>query len=262
MDRGIAVAADAHFGLDRTMARCIFCKDSSGQFTTREHILPESLGGGDWAVLPYGLYCDVCQNRFGSEIEQQALEDYPFSFFRVFLGIPTKKGKAPWFNSWEGTIRASLQPGTFGFDPALPFEKATMDGSKTQIRLLAHPLKPDMVCRFLLKMGIEVVAADSPADVFHGEFDAARHYALTGDKTVQWWYLQNEHMDEESHFLTRGVSEYEWSQNVRLEVVKLEAEQEMFHLSLFYLDLFSPLTADVQPQMEGLEEPEFRLFRV
>ena len=71
------------------MPKCIFCKLTTGPFTTREHILPESLGGGDWAILPSGLLCDECQNRFGSSIEQQALIDYPFSFFRVFLGIPT-----------------------------------------------------------------------------------------------------------------------------------------------------------------------------
>ncbi len=142
------------------MGRCIFCKKDAMRFTTREHILPESLGGGDWAVLPGGLFCDECQNRFGSEVEQQALGDYPFSFLRVFLGVPTKKLKPPWFTSWEGTIRASLQPGTISYDPAPPFEKATVEGRKTVMRLLAQPLKPHMVCRFLLKMGIEVVAAD------------------------------------------------------------------------------------------------------
>lgn len=244
------------------MARCIFCKDSSGSFGTREHILPEALGGGEWGILPDGLYCDACQNRFGSEIEQQALGDYPFSFLRVFTGIPTKKGKAPWFRSWEGTVRAAFQPGTVGFDPASAFEKTTIDGTKTQIRLLAHPLKPNMVCRFLLKMGIEVVAADNPEDAFHCKFDAARKYALTGDKTVPWWYLQNERMDEASRFLTQGATGPEWFDNVKLEVIKMDGEQEMFHMRLLYLDLFLPLTTDVEPQMEGLEEPEFRLFRV
>jgi hypothetical protein len=249
-------------GMDGIMARCIFCKDSAGRFGTREHILPESLGGGDWSVLPGGLYCDACQNRFGSEIEQQALGDYPFSFLRVFLGIPTKKDKGPWFKSWEGQVRASLHPGIFGFDPAPPFENATKDGSKTQIHLLAHPLKPGMVCRFLLKMGIEVVAADGADDVFHEKFDAARRYALTGDKTRQWWYVQNERMDEAFRFMTQGVLQREWRENVKLEVVRLAEEQEMFHLRLLYLDLFIPLTIDVMPEMEGLEEPEFRLFRV
>jgi hypothetical protein len=244
------------------MGHCIFCGTISGRFTTREHILPESLGGGLWAVLPDGLYCDSCQNRFGSEIEQQALGDYPFSFLRIFTGIPTKKRKAPWFRSWEGTIRASLRPGTFGYDPAPPFEKATIGGQKSQIRLLAHPLKPDMVCRFLLKMGIEVVAADNPKDAFHDKFDAARRFALTGERSAPWWYLQNERMDEASHFLTQGVTEAEWFSSVRLEVVKLDRDQEMFHMRLLYLDLMSPLTTNVDPQMDGLEEPEFRLFRV
>ncbi len=244
------------------MPRCIFCKRTSSHFTTREHILPESLGGGHWALLPDGLFCDDCQNRFGSEIEQQALGDYPFSFLRVFLGIPTKKSKSPWFKSWEGTIRASLQPGTVGYDPAPPFESAAMAGDKTQIRLLAHPMKPDMVCRFLLKMGIEVVAADDADDVFQSKFDSARRYALTGDKTAPWWYLQMERMDEASRLFTHGITESEWVRSVKLEVIKLEEGQEMFHLGLTYLDLLTPLTTAVQPEMEGMQEPEFRLFRV
>lgn len=244
------------------MAHCIFCNDTSGKFTTHEHILPESLGGGNWAVLPNGLFCDTCQNRFGSEIEQQALRDYPFSFLRVFMGIPNKKGKAPWLPSWEGTVRASLQPGTFGFDPALPFEKAVNDGIKTQIRLVAQPQKPDMICRFLLKMGIEVVATDNPEDVFQNKFNHARKYALTGDKTVPWWYLQNERSDEASRLIMQGVTEAEWFTTVKLEVIKLDGEQEIFHLRLLYLDLFVPLTTNVKPHFDSLQEPEFRLFRV
>jgi HNH endonuclease len=244
------------------MGRCIFCKNDGTKFTTREHILPESLGGGDWAVLPSGLFCDECQNRFGSEIEQQALGDYPFSFLRVFLSIPAKKLKPPWFTSCEGTIRASLQPGTIGYDPAPPFEQAINEGRKTEMRLIAEPMKPHMVCRFLLKMGIEVLAADNPSDAFQAKFDSARNYALTGDKAGGWWYLQNERMHEASRFLTKGISEREWTQGVRLEVVRLEEDQEMFHLKLLYLDIFTPLTSGIQPEMEGLEEPEFRLFRV
>ncbi len=244
------------------MARCIFCRTKSGTFTTREHILPESLGGGDWAILPDGLFCNSCQNKFGSEIEQQALGNYPFSFFRVYSGIPTKKGKPPWFKSGEGIIRASLQPGTVSYDPAPIFEKATIKGRKTQIRLLAHPLKPDMVCRFLLKMGIEVVAWDSNQDIFCSKFDKVRQYALTGEKKDKWWYLQRERIDMASCYFTKGVMRDEWADNVKLEVVKLDGEQEMFHLSLLYLDMMVPLTSMITPKLEELEEPEYRLFYV
>lgn len=229
-------------------------------FTTREHVLPESLGGGEWAILPDDLFCDSCQNKFGSEIEQQALGDYPFSFLRVFLGIPTKKGKAPWFKTGEGIIRASLQPGTFGYDPTRLFESAILEDQKTQIRILAHPLKPEMICRFLLKMGIEVVAWDNHQDVFCQKFDEARNFALTGKKDSKWWYLQRERVDLASHFFDQGVTSEEWAENVRLEVIKLEGKQEIFHLSLLYIDMLVPLTSKVIPELNKLNEPEYRLF--
>ena len=245
------------------MPKCIFCKLTTAVFTTREHILPESLGGGDWTILPDGLLCDQCQNRFGSSIEQQALADYPFSFFRVFLGIPTKKGKPPWLQSWEGVVKASLRPGTIGYEPATPFEKAIKEGRKHQIRLLAHCLKPHMVCRFLLKMGLEVVATDDRHAVFDEKFDKARDFALLGKKEGNWWYLQGEDIFAATHYTTHGVTLQEWGENVKLEVVIIEDNAEIFHLKLLYMDLLCPLEPRIQPPpKDSLLEPEYRLFFV
>jgi len=242
--------------------QCIFCRSTTGTFTTREHILPESLGGGDWALLPNGLFCDQCQNRFGSAIEQQALANYPFSLFRVLLGIPTKKGKAPWLESWEGVLRGSLQPGQIGYDPSGMFETVMEEGNKTQIRILAHPIKPDMVCRTLLKIGIEVVAANDQVAVFDEKFDAARNYALRGEKTGTWWYLQRENIAEAFHYIRNGVTLDEWISNVKLEVVTIDEGMEVFHLKLLYMNLMTPLESRIQPLNEDLEEPEYRLFIV
>lgn len=245
------------------MQRCIFCKSEAAAFTTREHILPESLGGGDWAILPDGFLCDECQNLFGSSIEQQALADYPFSFFRVFLGIPTKKGKAPWLNSWEGTVKAVLQPGLIDYDSATPFKKAMEDGQKSQIRLLAHPLKPEMVCRFLLKMGLEVVAADNPQAVFDEKFDKARNFALWGKKLDDWWYLQCEDNSAAPYYIMHGMTVREWVENVKLEVIILDGSAEMFHLKLLYINLFTPLEPRIlPPSKDDLSEPEYRLFLI
>jgi hypothetical protein len=245
------------------MGKCIFCKSETGKFTTCEHILPESLGGGDWAILPGGLLCNECQNRFGSSIEQQALADYPFSFFRVFLGIPTKKGKAPWFPSWEGTVKASLQPRLIDYEPSGSFRNAIEDGQKSQIRLLAHPLKPRMVCRFLVKMGIEVLAANDPQVVFNEEFDKARYFALLGKKHGDWWYLQHEDISAGSYYIKCGVTIQEWTQNVRLEVLTIEDGAEIFHLKLLFIDLFTPLEPRIKPPpKDSLYEPEYRLFSV
>lgn len=245
------------------MQKCIFCKSTTGSFTTREHILPESLGGGDWSILPDGLLCDNCQNRFGSSIEQQALVDYPFSLFRVFLSIPTKRGRAPWFNSWEGIIKASLQPGLIGYEPSGSFKNAIEDGRKSQIRLLAHPLKPQMVCRFLLKMGLEVVAADNPQAVFDEKFDKARNFALLGGRHGDWWYLQYEDISTAARYMTRGVTLQEWVEDIKLEVAIIEDDAEVFHLKLLYMNLFAPLESRIQPPpKDSLIEPEYRLFVV
>ena len=187
------------------MNKCIFCKTEDGLFTTKEHILPESLGGGDWAILPKELYCNSCQNRFGSEVEQQALADYPFSFFRTFIGIPTKKRKKPWFNSWEGTIRASFSPGKFEYSPSSPFKDAYLKGTNSQLRILAHPLKPHMICRFLIKMGIEIVAADNYKEVFESKFDDARQFSLTGNKKLKWWYFQQENIEQALKYFTEDL---------------------------------------------------------
>ncbi len=243
--------------------QCIFCKSTIGPFNTREHILPESLGGADWAILPEGLFCDQCQNRFGSSIEQQALADYPFSLFRVLLGIPTKKGKSPWLKSWEGRIEGSSELGAIGYDPSPIFKEAVEQYRKTVMRIPAYPLKPDMICRTLLKMGIEVVAADRSEVVFDPKFDAARDYALLGQKTGDWWYLQKEDMPAASHYITEGITPEECAANILLETIMIEDTAEVFHLKLLYLDLLTPLESIIQPPpKENLQEPEYRLFVV
>lgn len=246
------------------MGKCIFCKTEEGKFNTREHILPESLGGGDWAILLHGLLCDKCHNRFGSSVEQQALDDYPFSFFRVFSGIPTKKGKPPWFDSWEGTIKASLQPGTFDYVPSGISKSAIEDGRKSQIRLLAHPLKPQMICRFLLKIGLEVVAADCAEEVFNQKFDYARNFALLGEKEqYDWWYLQHEDYQAASYFFSHGITVQEWADNVKMETVVIEDEAEVFHLKLMYMDFITPLEPRISsPPLDSFPEPEYRFITV
>jgi len=63
-----------------------------------------------------------------------------------------------------------------------------------------------------------------------------------------------------SRCCTQGITADEWANNVKLEVAKLEEAHEMFCLSLLYLDMWIPLTRVITPQVEGLEEPEYRLF--
>lgn len=68
---------------------CIFC-DSTGPFTTREHIIPESLDNDDLIIT--GSVCDSCQNYFGKEVEKFVLSKTPFAFWKVIYSIKAKKG--------------------------------------------------------------------------------------------------------------------------------------------------------------------------
>lgn len=244
------------------MNTCIFCKSTGNIFNTHEHILPESLGGRNWAVLPDGLLCDNCQNRFGSSIEQQALDDYPFSFLRTFLGIPTKKGKPPWFESWEGTITASSNRGSFGYLPVEIFKKPLVAGQKSQIRLIAHSSKPEIVCRFLLKMGLETVASDNSEEIFNKKYDAARKYSLEGEKEDKWWYLLHVDFTSAANFFSKGVTEKEWTSSVSLQVTAIGDDAMVFYLKLLYLDMIVPLEARILPATNDLSEPEYSLVVV
>src|SRR4051794_37695070 len=66
---------------------------SDGSFSTREHVIPGSLGNDELVLI--GEVWDACQRYFGKEVERCVLSKTPLGFWRVFLQIPTKKGKLP-----------------------------------------------------------------------------------------------------------------------------------------------------------------------
>jgi hypothetical protein len=246
--------------LDMQQPMCIFCRSTTNQFSTREHIFPESLGGEDWALLPNGLFCDKCQNIFGSSVEQQALGSYPFTQFRILFGVPTKKKKAPWFVSSEGKLTASLGPKGIIYEPFSQFEEGFIDGTKTQIRIVAEPSKPEMICRFLLKMAVEVIASNDQHEVFDPKYDEARNFALNGSTDKRWWYFQHEDLKIINHRIQNKISGG-WVEPVKLEVVTIAEKNDIFHLKLFYLDLLVPLFSHIQPPTrDSYHEPEQRLF--
>lgn len=74
------------------MHSCLYCR-SDGPFSTQEHVIPESLGNDDLALV--GEVCDVCQRYFGKEVERYVLDKTPLAVLRVLLQLPTKKGRQP-----------------------------------------------------------------------------------------------------------------------------------------------------------------------
>jgi HNH endonuclease len=246
--------------------KCIFClTENPLLFNTKEHIIPESLGGGDWAILPDGLFCDKCQNIFGSSIEQQALSVYPFSNFRTLLGVPTKKKKAPWFSYWEGKLQSAGEAGKLIYEPNSLFKSAFESGRKTLTTIPAMPEKTDMVLRTLLKIGIETFAADLSTgdEIFSKKFDAARNFALTGKKNTSWFYIQNEDNSKLNKFLL-DISYETWNENFFCDVHEDEGLIYL-HLKMLYLDFLTPLIENVEPDnqlKDLLHEPQYRLIYV
>lgn len=242
--------------------RCIFC-EGNADASPEEHILPESLGGKKWACLPAGLVCGKCNQYFGSKVEAPALNSFPFLPFRLLLGIPTKRGRAPFLKTTLGTVRSGLSPGTLGLDPDnVNIEHSLAKGEITQIRILAEPTDPLAVCRLLLKMGLEVVARDSPDEAHTPRFDAARSFARKPQANQRWWFLVACDYPRLFARFKEGISVSEWVSGVSLSTVE-QGRADIFHLRLLEMSLITPLEPQVAPGKDlRMNEPEWQLFEV
>ena len=243
------------------MAKCIFCLTTDEtKFNTKEHILPESLGGGEWAILPDGMFCDSCQNKFGSTIEQQALADYPIVNMRTMLGIPTKKNKAPWFKYWEGTLESAGEAGKFTYEPNEYFKKAFQTRQKILTIVPAMTKKPEMVLRTLLKIGLEVIASRDKEEVFEEKFNATREYALNGNKNYPWFYIQLEDIEMFNDYIRNK----EWEDyHCFMDIYYEDNGLITLHLRTYYLQFLVPLIENVILDPENkFTEPEERVITV
>jgi len=218
-------------------------EEDVAKFNTIEHIVPESIGGGDWAILGTGLFCDKCQNTFGSTIEQQALADYPFSVMRTMLHIPTKKRKEAWFNNSKYKVFGSNTPNLIGLEITdKDLQKAAASGQIKTLKIPAFTKRPDMLLRTLLKIGIEVLAGTNPDFVFDSRFDPARIYALTGTKQYPWWFFQYENMN----LFDRYFAKESWEdQHCFMYISTHESGFLYLHMRLFFYSFFVPLYANV-----------------
>lgn len=241
---------------------CIFCKQPISR-SSISHILPASLGGEEWACLPDGLVCSKCNQYFGEKVESLALGSFPFLPFRVFLGIPTRKGAPPTMKTYLGTVKASNAPGHVGIEPETnEIGEAIQTGKISQMRILAEPTEPTAVCRMLVKMGLEVVAQDSPDDARSHKFDSARIFSRNPVKGTHWWFvISTDHKLLFSRF-RNGITLRDWADGVNLSVHRFD-EYEAFRLQLLDMIIFTPLDGRViSPDMGVFPEPDHRVFRV
>lgn len=183
------------------MKTCLFCR-SAGPFSTVEHIIPESLGNDDLVLT--GEVCDACQAYFGKEVEQFVLSKSPLGFWRAWLGIRTKKGHLPSVDLSQpkrakGTL-AAVHPkhdDDVGFtahadgSTSVDINNAQLvadivASSRESFRFVLTPKVLHMVARFLLKVGVELVASHDRLAARSIEFDDARTHARFGSGDRLW----------------------------------------------------------------------------
>ena len=190
------------------MVICLFCR-SSGPFSTVEHIVPESLGN-DELVLRNEI-CDGCQSYFGTKIERFVLSNTPFAFWRTLLGIRSKSGRLPSVNlsqpsQEKGVIPAihelhddgvgftAHEDGSASIDIDNPqFIREILAGERHAFSFVFTPKVVHMISRFLLKIGIELLAHKNPEWARSRQFDDAREHARFGSGDRLWPLFHSQH---------------------------------------------------------------------
>ena len=74
--------------------RCIFCKNTSAESKSVEHIIPESLGNTAHTLSP-GIVCDKCNQYFALKVEKPVLDSRVFRSLRSTMDVPNKKRRIP-----------------------------------------------------------------------------------------------------------------------------------------------------------------------
>lgn len=182
------------------MHSCLYCR-SDGPFSTKEHVIPESLGNDDLVLT--GEVCDACQRYFGKEVERYVLDKTPIAVWRVLLQIQTKKGKHPSVDMRQpreekGTIPdRNERHDDIGFishdDGSISVDidddeiiRGILAGTKTHFKMVMSPKKLHMLGRFIGKVGLGILATDDAERGRDSRLDQIRLYARFGDFKGLW----------------------------------------------------------------------------
>lgn len=177
------------------MQPCLFCQ-SSGPYSTIEHIIPESLGNDD--LLLKGEICDSCQNYFGKEVEHFVLSKTPIAFWKTWLGIKSKKGKFPHANLSQPKKQKGVFPVihpkhdnvsfTCHEDNSISVDVEDSDlvgsilgGDRNQFQFVFTPKALHMLGRFLCKVGLELLCLSDSNQARQDSLYVARRYARFGE---------------------------------------------------------------------------------
>ena len=163
--------------------KCLFCLHKEAQFSSEEHPIPESLGNDD-LILPVGFICDSCNQYFGTKIEKRILNYPPFSIERVGGAILTKKGKLAKYEEQDFGLYST------GYWDHVIFSGTTERVTSILDENILYVFPPtdygNLITRFLLKMGLELLILTDEHDTFAPKFNDARFCARYGKGASKW----------------------------------------------------------------------------
>jgi hypothetical protein len=178
-------------GLCRTMPeaqhRCIYCLATPphADFTSEEHVLPESLGNYEMVLAP-GHVCDSCNHGLLAQLDSDLLAFLPVAVLQVLFVPHSKSGKLPearFQNLWMRKKR----PGQIDFiaqdRSGLPQDREDLgDGWVSFTTLIrGNRFDPKALARSLYKVGLGAVALSQGDDhACDARYDAARQFLRGG----------------------------------------------------------------------------------
>lgn len=166
------------------MKRCIFCGSTNG-LETKEHIIPESLGGKE--ILPEGLVCEKCNRYFGRAFENPALNSEKIKFLRALERIPSKRGRIPiaGCERVEIFVDGNTEPIEISNSPFQGATKTIKYGNGIG-SFKFPPSPPGHLLRMLLKIGLEYFAIEQRENIFEPQFSKAKDVVRCPKRGWKW----------------------------------------------------------------------------
>jgi hypothetical protein len=166
---------------------CLFCRRRDREFSSVEHVFPETLGNKD-KVLPVGVVCDRCNHEVLSCLDAALCDFAPVAMLRTIYGIESKSGKRPSFKFDNGSLHSdkprnlklSLDSKRW-YREGLPAPPGRKAWSFTGKRHDATPKRLSLVHRALTKIALECAFLDLGEErILSSEFDHERSVVLDG----------------------------------------------------------------------------------
>jgi hypothetical protein len=235
---------------------CIFCGGTTKN-SPIEHIFPESLGGNEGICMKRGLVCGKCNQYFGSKIENFVLNSYPFLHYRFTSHIVTKRRKYPRIITHLGDLISSPFEDIIGIDPSNEdIHRKIQDGSISQVTILAEIVEPKAICRFLLKMGLEIIADDRPLEIYNSKYDVARIIARAPKRGDKWWFI---FIRDEGFLFSKQKPKNNCDIELSTSVIE---EHEFFHLKLGDISFITPIEQGFIPDPEITKIDKHYLYEI